>query len=377
MFIVTNRDVDERRQDLRAFGSRLNAKGPNELRMAEATRAGGVPGKGAWKIRILPDHLDRDRADEVGLPRIDPATGKAPFASRYVMKKLAARVNPAGEGLRGRRGRNLVFFVHGYNNDVKAVLDRAERFELLYGVEVIAFTWPANGGGTHGVVSYRSDKRDAQASTGALDRCLARFHEYLHEIHAEHVARTEALADARHPDDAEQWDRFFTEHSEKWCPFTANLVLHSMGNYVLKHVLMSSVYRGNLLTFDNIILAAADTNNEGHATWVDRLQCRRRVFITINENDSALRASRMKAGEAQKARLGHWRYNLDSTRACYIDFTRAQAVGSSHACFEGSPVTKNTAVRRFFKAAMNGEHAEEALKRDAVTGMYVVGGKSG
>ncbi len=361
MFIVTNREVNDSKTGLDKLTGKPNPKGPNELRLVEAKRAG----KG-WHIDILPDEATPAMIAEVGLtPEIDPDTGKPKpiFASRYVARKVLARVNPRGLGLPGQ-GRNLLFFVHGYNNDLGAVLDRAAVFEQLYDVEVVAFSWPANGGGVHGTISYLSDKRDAQASVGALDRCFGKLAQYLQEIHADHVKRIEAEANARFTDDAEKWNRFFSEQSQKWCPFTVNMVLHSMGNYLFKHVLGSSAYRGDCLIFDNVVLAAADANNKGHAEWVDRIRCRRRVYVTINERDIALAASRAKAGEEQLARLGHWIHDLHSTQAVYVDFTDAPHVGDSHAYFEGKPAEKNERVRGFFDTAFNGEFAEKPLRYD-------------
>jgi hypothetical protein len=366
MFIVTNREVDESRTDVEALKSSPNGRGPNELRLAEATRTGRT-----WRLRLLPNEITDAMAREVGLaPEIDPQTNqpKPIFASRYVARKVLARVNPGMVG-GGAKGRNLVFFVHGFNNDVKAVLDRAEQLETNYGVEVVAFTWPANGGGVHGVVSYKSDKRDALASTGALDRCFGRMHEYLQEIHDEHVRRVEQEATRRFPNDAEKWDRFFSTQAERRCPFGVTMMLHSMGNYLFKHLLQSSAYRGNLLIFDNVVLAAADTNNEAHPEWVDRIQCRGRIFITINEQDGALLASRMKMGEQQKARLGHYPYQLTSQRAVYVDVTNEAHVGDSHAYFEGSAL-QNERIRRFFDEAFNGAFAEQRLHYDVARNMY-------
>jgi esterase/lipase superfamily enzyme len=273
----------------------------------------------------------------------------------------------------GRRakGRNLVFFVHGFNNDVEAVIDRAEQLEQNYGVEVIPFTWPANGGGVSGVASYKSDKRDALASTGALDRCIDRIHEYLREIHNEHVQNVEREANERFKDDAEKWDRFFTAQSARWCPFSVNMLLHSMGNYLFKHMLQSSSYRSDLLVFDNVVLAAADTNSEEHAEWVDRIQCRGRIFITLNENDVALGASRMKMGEQQKARLGHYPHGLVSQRGVYVNFTGSPNVGDSHAYFEGDSL-RNKRVRQFFDDALNGRRAEEGLGYDVARNMHLL-----
>ncbi len=147
------------------------------------------------------------------------------------------------------------------------------------------------------------------------------------------------------------------------------MMLHSMGNYLFKHLLKSSTYRGDLLIFDNVVLAAADTNNEAHAEWVDRIQCRGRIFITINEKDGALLASRMKMGEQQKARLGHYPYRLTSQRAVYVDFTKEPRVGDSHAYFEGSPL-RNDRVRRFFREAINGAPAEGRLHYDVARNIY-------
>jgi len=368
MFIVTNRKVDESKTNLDAFGSTLNEAGSNELRLAEVKRAGK-----AWKINILPDKITADMAKEVGLEITkDPDTGKQIpiYASRYVARKLLERVNPKAAGLRSMKGKNLVFFVHGFNNDLKAVLDRAEQFEKNYGVEVIAFSWPANGGGVKGVISYKSDKRDALASTGALDRCIAALHDYLRLIHDEHAQKVETLANKRYPDDAEKWDIFFKQESEKWCNFSINMVLHSMGNYLFKNMLKSSSYRGNLLVFDNVVLVAADTNNEDHASWVDKIQCRRRVIITINENDGALLASRLKMGEQQEARLGHYPHRLYSQQAIYVDFTDQEGVDQSHAYFEGSILKENAAVKTFFNEAFNGGAPEKGLPFDIGRNMY-------
>lgn len=368
MFIITNREVDESRNDFEAFKSGPNEKGPNELRLADATLVNGK-----WHIRVLPDHISDEMADEVGLARVidsETNTAKPIFASRYVARKILQRVNPKMLGKPGP-GKNLLFFIHGYNNDVKAVLDRAEKLEKQFGVEVVAFSWPANGGGVHGVVSYMSDKRDALASTGALDRCFGKLNECIAEIHNEHVKHIEQEANRRFPDNAEKWDRFFSSQAEKWCPFSINMLLHSMGNYLYKHMLQSSVYRGNLLIFDNVLLVAADTNNEQHAEWVDKIQCRNRVFITLNENDVALRASRMKMGEQQKARLGHYPYELNSKRALYVSFTNSPKVGDSHAYFEAKALT-NAKIRTFFTRAINGEAAETGVEYDVACNLYSI-----
>lgn len=351
MFIVTNREVDANKAGLEKLGRKPNPEGPNELRLAKATRQNNK-----WVIEILPDYATDAMKKEVDL------VGDEVVSSRYVSAKLFQRLQDAE--------RNFVFFVHGYNNDIEAVLDRAEAFSKEFNIEVMAFSWPANGGGLKGVADYLSDKRDAQASVGALGRSLEKLSDYLSGFHEVRDQKIKEEAEARFPDDVGKRDEFMSQARNKVCPFTINLVLHSMGNYVFKQMMQSSVHvGGRKLIFDNVIMAAADTNNENHDEWVDVINCRKRIYITINEDDSALRVSRMKLGSLQKARLGHYPYNLNAEKATYINFTNAAWVGSSHAYFEGKPL-RNRDVRQFFTEAFNGKRAEEGLIFDASRRMY-------
>ncbi|MGR8919098.1 MAG: alpha/beta hydrolase [Gammaproteobacteria bacterium] len=345
MFIITNRKLHTRKQGLDQFGKTPNERGPNELRIVEATRNGA-----GWNVDVLDDTLSRAQKEALGLP-----VSKTAYASRYVAQKLLERVQD------GKR--NLLFFVHGFNNDIEAVLERAEGLEQRYGVEVVSFSWPANGGGVTGVPSYKSDKRDARASAGAVYRALEKARDYLDTFNAALMDDIRKKAAEKFPDNYERRNDYITRMADKGCPFKVSLLLHSMGNYLFKQIQRSSTYDGHHMLFDNVILAAADTNNADHASWVDRIACRRRIFVTINEDDSALRISRIKTGDEQRARLGHFPHRLDSREAFYVNVTEAPDVGSSHAYFEGEPVSKKSGnLFKFFNAAVNGERAEKYLE---------------
>lgn len=358
MYIVTNRMVNEESKDpLGVFGDKP-AAGPNELRFAEARRLGNK-----WQLDLLPDQITPEMAQSVGL---DPGAGYP--ASAFVARKLLERC--AGTGKQKlKTGKHLLLFVHGFNNNMEDVLERAARLEEQYGVEVLCFSWPANGGGARGVLSYKSDKRDALASIGALDRVLEKMKVLLEEFNAHYVAELEGKAQKKFANNGEAWDRYFSKEVNKRCPFTINLMLHSMGNYLFKHLLSSSTYNANHLMFDNVIMVAADANNEQHAQWVDRIQCRNRVYITINEKDSALMASRMKMGEQQKVRLGHYTKKLDSKIATYIDVTDQPHVGDSHAYFEGDALA-NKKVEAFFHTVFNGGTGESSARFDIAQNIY-------
>ncbi|GAB3678165.1 alpha/beta hydrolase [Salinisphaera aquimarina] len=345
MYGVTNRQVRPNSQGVDKLGPKPNAQGPNELRLFEALVAGS-----GWDLEIIADRLTAAMKAEVDAP-----ANRTAFGSYYVARKVLCQARD--------EKRNVLFFVHGFNNDIHDVLRRSQELEKNYGVIVLPFSWPANGGGiVSGTASYKSDKRDARVSAGALDRTMAIAAGYLARFTEETRLELANRAREKHPDNAEARDALFTELMDKACPFTINAMFHSMGNYVLKQMLKSSNIEGNQLLFDNIVLAAADTNNAGHAEWVDRLKFRRRLYVAINEDDRALAASRIKAGDEQLARLGHSLFALDSRKATYVNFTSAAWVGNAHAYFEDKPVEKNDDVRKFFQAAFNGKTAEQSLR---------------
>ncbi|MEO0997675.1 MAG: hypothetical protein AAFX58_09165, partial [Pseudomonadota bacterium] len=230
-----------------------------------------------------------------------------------------------------------------------------------FGVQVIPFSWPANGGGIVGTASYKADKRDARVSTGALERTLGKMQDYFQLITEARRKRFFNQAEAKHPTNPEARDLLYARLLEKDCPFTVNALFHSMGCYLLKQMLKSSIAGGTGLIFDNIVLAAADANNLDHDDWVECIRFRNRCFVTINENDHALRASRAKAGSEQRARLGHYLRNLDAENAHYVNVTGASWVRNSHTYF-GDPATKNDKLAEFFRRALRGESAEDGLR---------------
>lgn len=359
MYLVTNRDIrsdDGPAADV--FSDRPNRLGPNELRVAAVERRAG-----AWHAKVLEDRLDRDEAAalkaEFDLP-IDP--GDAHYVDLKVACDLARRA-------RAER-KNLLVFVHGYNNDVDDVLERAADLEKHYGVIVLPFSWPANGGGIKGVADYKDDKNDAKASTVALDRFLNFVSRNLDLVTQSNLRALWKEADARHPNDPEKRDQLYTKLVEKACPIRLSIMLHSMGNYLLKWMFKSTISRGTGLIFDNVVLCAADTNNLDHELWIERIRFKNRLYVTINEEDRALAASRMKSGQDQLARLGHVLWGLRARGAHYVNFTDSPWVGNSHAYFEGMPRSRNKTVNAFFKAALNGEHADRLLRYRADINCY-------
>jgi len=360
MFIITNRRLNEKESGLNVLDDVPNEKGPNELRVLKAT-----PSRRTWKLIPIPDKLPQSWVDEIKTKtRLDLARlaeDKPLYGSRWVADQVFAA------------GKHVVFFVHGYNTNVEDALNRSRQIEKDFKVQVVLFSWPANGGGLRGTASYLSDKNDARASDTALFRALKVAGEHLMAVRGEAVHGVIDDLAAMHPGDPAKRERLIAATVARQCPMTINLLAHSMGNYLLKQVYKTSLSAALPLLFDNVLLAAADANNLDHAAWVNRIDFRNRLFICINEDDYALGFSRLKGGDLQLDRLGHYSRRLDADRATYVDFTGARHVGKAHTYFGGDPLD-NAEVRAFFASAFAGGRPELAIPYDASRNLHRLAG---
>lgn len=358
MYLITNRKIS-RAKNLKCFGASPNVKGPNELRLVRVEKS-----EKGWKVDPVDDQLPKEKVEALKLKyKLDINTDIKWYGSLEVACELFMRAN--------KEKKSILFFVHGYNNDIEDVLKTAYEIELLYKVIVVPFTWPANGGGAiSGTAAYLSDKSDARASAGAFNRAIGiiqKFHQLLtHSLQLQH----QETAFKKHPDNPNAAASLFTRLMEADCSLTINLLCHSMGNYVMKHTLSTSENSTSELVFDNVCLVAADTNNEDHIKWVGKLDVRKRIYVVINENDSALKASRIKPGKEQKARLGHYLKKLNSPNATYLDVTDVEHVGSEHTYFKGDTVNNNEALKTLFADMFNGKPVELLLKYHADMNTY-------
>ena len=351
MYLVTNRSVSNG-STIRVFGNKPNPKGPNELRIVEVTK---VDKK--YKVSAVKDELSAAQIKTLAKDyHLDIDTNLQWHGSLEVACKLYARA--------AKENKSILFFVHGYNNDVSDVLSSAEQLEALYDVIVVPFTWPANGGGAiSGTASYLSDKTDARASSGAFNRFVGKIH-YFHSLLSQ--TNVDTIKDKverryRGKKNPMAGANLYSRLVDQACSVKINLLCHSMGNYLLKHSLKTSDNVTSNLIFDNINLVAADTNNASHENWTDTIDVRNRIHVIINENDAALRASRIKPGREQKARLGHFLKNLNSKHLVYIDVTDAEGVGNEHSYFKGRAVTQNANLKALFNDLFNGQSVEKRL----------------
>lgn len=306
MLIVSNRNLDREQAkqgvgDHRMFGNRLNKKGANEIRFAHATKSA----QGKWEVRLVPEPASK-------IP------GNLPSRSEF--HSMLDRCQGAG--------RHALLYAHGYGKSFEEALEQGHLLQQRYGIEVILFTWPSDPGGfIHKVVRYREIKRVAMASTGAFDRLLELIGTY-------------------------QQEQVFKRASLVGCPATLNLMVYSMGSFLLQSYVSSALYGKETGIFTNVVLCQADCDNEGHEVWLENLAAGQRVYVTINERDKILGWS---DANGQPDRLGRSTRGLSADNATYVDFTGGAEVGNAHQLWGE---VDNPKVRQFFEGVFTGLRAE-------------------
>lgn len=163
---------------------------------------------------------------------------------------------------------DVLFFIHGFNTDLNGVRDAFARLHDRYIANskspikhLIIFTWPSR----HPIVPYDyvDDKNDAIRSGEALGRCFDKVMNFLITL---------LKVEGNQP-----------------CTRNIHLMAHSMGNRVLKHMLLNLKTKYEL--FKEIILAAADieyTIFEPGEAFHDLIDLGYRVHVYFHEKDFVL-----------------------------------------------------------------------------------------
>lgn len=303
MLVITNRNLSKGFAsagvgDEKAFGEKVNKKGPNEIRLANAHKKNGK-----WIVELVkePKNLTVDN-----LP------------SRAQFKKVLRRCQDAGK--------NCLFYIHGYNKPFDKTLEQGWRLQERYNLEVVLFSWPSNTGGFY-IHEYKHVKRVARASTGAVDVSFEKLSKYMQQVP-------------------------FNEEDLLSCSVLLSLMTYSMGNFLFQSYIEGAIYDGETRMFANVVLCQADCDHEDHDVWVDSIQVGKRIYVTINENDKILGWS---DANFQDERLGRTARNLVADKPVYLDFTESPGVGNTHQLWGKDT---NDTVKQFFDVALNGGRAE-------------------
>lgn len=306
MYIISNRNVQPDARAERRFGETYSTEGPTNLRLARASYQ-----RRRWTVELI---------DEPA--RI---TSRSRLPSEDVYKEVMRCMR--------KEKRPCLLYVHGFNTSFRDLLERARVLEKTYQIELVCFTWPSNPGGFI-TGEYRQARIAAEVSAPAFGRAVDKL------------------------------IRYQMKYERERCAESVNLLIHSLGNYMFRRLVESPVYdRRRLLR--NIVIAASDVDSADHAQWLALVNYCKRLYVTINEQDSVLRISE----KVNPPRLGNTLDELTAGRVKYVDFSGASQVGDSHSYFVGDPLA-NPEVRRFFSRAIAGQRAEAEVFYDQRLNAY-------
>ena len=183
--------------------------------------------------------------------------------------------------------RPVCVYLHGNNNPPAACFARCAALEALYGVEVIGFSWAAegflaDGSELPGVASAPSGDESDLGGISAGNR-TSRGSQDL--IRCYRQAKTNAQ------DSVDALSRFLrllgtARLHVNMRPFT--LAAHSLGAHFLQNTLELPGSAESVATAHNVVLLAPCVRAAGHTAWVGNLRPKGGVYITFNQGDSVL-----------------------------------------------------------------------------------------
>lgn len=212
IYFATNRDP-EPPENPKTFTGNFNRSGLSELRFGRAEVTGKALEK--FTFEVFPEDLTKDRM---------LLGSEQAFASlRGSMKNGHA---------------DTIFSIHGFNYSFEDAICRTAQLKDWLGAvprNWILFTWPSDGR-AEPFKSYKSDRKDAEASGAAMARGILKAADYVRSL-----------------------------SREQQCERRIHIIAHSMGNYVLRHAIQEMrrfVGRALPRIFDQIILFAPDEDSD-------------------------------------------------------------------------------------------------------------------
>ncbi|PKP17591.1 MAG: hypothetical protein CVU05_15265 [Bacteroidetes bacterium HGW-Bacteroidetes-21] len=178
---------------------------------------------------------------------------------------------------------DVLFFIHGFANSFDDELTHIYKLKQLYMAKgspvkhMVYLSWPTRG---NIALTYWSDQEDARETGLMLNRLYVKLSGFFTDM--------------------------FEIHKQKRCRNRIHLAAHSMGNQVLKYMLMSIPKEKLFPLFGEVLLLHSDVEDDVFEpgepfTLLEQLS--ERTHIYINRSDDALRISHFTKN--LNKRLGH------------------------------------------------------------------------
>ena len=261
------------------------------------------------------------------------------YTNRYALytsdKKgySASQIEPLLDEVLEKEGPTILF-VHGRGSEPKKSLQggtlvtglAVHKLEKGYGSNVVMFSWDSEAG---------FGFKDRTRPLSKIDNAVISFSEVLEGIqnYKKKNPQSEDIA----------------------------LIVHSMGNIVVETYVRSKgdwISNGNLPLFSNVILSSPDSDDVGHAEWVEKISAIDSVYVTINKWDKVLNKS-YDERDPNSTPMGLEPGTNLAPKAVYIDLSEAGenegGKNKRHENFDKRGMYDQVYVCTFFHQALTGQ----------------------
>lgn len=187
--------------------------------------------------------------------------------------------------------KDIVVYGEGMGKDFTANIDRATRFTRLYDVNTIMFDWPTFRPYLSGGKNYRT----ARLESKKVSRSMVKL---FNEIKAQ-------------------------KQRNKTGSSNISLILHSLGNRLIKEAVINDYIDIKEKLFSNIVLNAACVKMRFHKLWLEKLDIQDNIYLTHNNHDRTLNLARIAGLSKRLGMHTRWRKAKNAT---YLNFSKILSV---------------------------------------------------
>jgi hypothetical protein len=184
------------------------------------------------------------------------------------------------------KNKDVVVYGEGMGKTFTANVDRATRLTRIYNVTTVMFDWPTYTPDLSGGKNYKR----ARIQSTIVSRSLCDLFTELEKIKP--VFKADSL--------------------------NLSLLLHSLGNRLIKEAVMNNFISIKTKLFDNIILNAACVKMRRHRKWLEKLNIQDEIYLTRNNKDRTLLLAKLAGFTEQLGRRSALR---KAKNAIYLNFS--------------------------------------------------------
>ncbi len=184
------------------------------------------------------------------------------------------------------KNKDIVLYGEGMGKDFPADVDRATRLTRVYDVTTVMFDWPTYRPYMSGGKNYR--KARFQSTRVSIAMC-----DLFNEL--------------------EKIKSFVKSDSAN-----LTLLLHSLGNRLIKEAVTNNFIKTKTKLFDDIVLNAPCVKMRRHRKWLEKLNIQEQIYLTRNNKDRTLLLAKL-AGFTEQ--LGRRSALCKAKNAIYLNFS--------------------------------------------------------